>query len=422
MIEPLDFTASRIKKLPIPEKKPDGRAGEQWYSDSNKHSTPKLRLRVSSTGKKTWYYLAKIDGQSQKIRLGAYPDVNPDDARKRRVTLAGEITNGLNPKTERASKREESQKRATTLRDAYDLHLSNDELRPATLKGYRQCFTSKVNGLARWMDKPITDITRQSAKDWYTARLKQTKSGALLDLRYLRAVINTAIDDGKDRGVILFADGNPCDALSKINKKRKIKLRPRKGYIKPGDMPVFMQALTNLHSDNPRANFDTARDYLLFLLFSGCRVEEAALIQPGDIDLESNLFILRATKNGETDVELPLNHCLLEIVHRRLAAGYDYLFADMEGDKPLQRPKNALEALIAESGIQFTPHDLRRTFRTVAANCRLPMKVGMQLVNHKIGGELAVDLEYIQIEPNQLLEASNQVADAILRQAGGSDG
>ena len=106
MIEPLDFTAARIKKLPIPEKKPDGKAGEQWYSDSNSHSTPKLRLRVSSTGKKSWYYLEKIDGESQKIRLGAFPEVNPDDARKKSKTLGGEISNGLNPKAERAKKRQ----------------------------------------------------------------------------------------------------------------------------------------------------------------------------------------------------------------------------------------------------------------------------------------------------------------------------
>ena len=182
-------------------------------------------------------------------------------------------------------------------------------------------------------------------------------------------------------------------------------------------MPQFYKALNELHSDHPLSQFDEARDYLTFLLFSGCRMEEAAKLQPADVDVKRRIFILRDPKNRAKDTELPLNDQLTSIIVRRLETGDSYIFPDTTGTNPIQRPKKALTALQKTSGVSFTPHDLRRTFRTVAAKIALPMKIGMQLVNHSINGELKVDLDYIQVEPEELLEASNLVANEIMRQA-----
>ena len=96
MADPLNFTETRIDKLPIPQAN-QGKNGEKWYKDSNKTSTTKLQLRLLSSGSKTWYYVGKIDGKTHKIRLGAYPELNPVDARKAQEVKAGEIALGKNP-------------------------------------------------------------------------------------------------------------------------------------------------------------------------------------------------------------------------------------------------------------------------------------------------------------------------------------
>ena len=82
----------------------------------------------------------------------------------------------------------------------------------------------------------------------------------------------------------------------------------------------------------------------------------------------------------------------------------------------MKTPRKAITAVRELSGVNFKPHDLRRTFRTVAAKVSLPMKTGAMLVNHKITGTLAVDLNYIIVQDDELLHASNKVAGEILRQ------
>ena len=78
-----------------------------------------------------------------------------------------------------------------------------------------------------------------------------------------------------------------------------------------------------------------------------------------------------------------MNDELLRIAEHRLTMGYDYLLADETGTNPMKTPRKAIKAVRELSGVNFTPHDLRRTYRTVAAKISLPLKTGAALVKHK---------------------------------------
>ena len=420
----LIFTEARIKKLPPP----DSQGTADWYQDDHKNHSRKLRLRVSHTGVRSWYYYAKVAGVPRRISIGEWPDVTVDKARKVAAKHSGEIAGGIDPHIEKQRRRAENTRRSLTLRDALELHLANKAHRHSdrTAIEYRKVFHERTPEQKKprggreplqtpqfesWLDKPIIRISEAMVEKWFRSRLEKTPAAAAVEGRYLRAICNTAIAEHS----VLKEHGNPCDVISR--KSLWPDIQARKSYVKPKQMTGFLNGLNNLPEDIQNARFGDAKDFLRWLLFSGCRVDETAKLKPGDINIEDRVFILRDPKNRKRNVELPLNNELLKIAIKRLEIGDEYLFADSTGTQPIQTPRKAIKAIRELSGVHFTPHDLRRTFRTAAAKIALPMKIGMQLVNHSISGELKVDLDYIQVEPEELLEASNHVADEILRQA-----
>jgi integrase len=125
---------------------------------------------------------------------------------------------------------------------------------------------------------------------------------------------------------------------------------------------------------------------------------------------------LADTKNNNPIV-LPLNDQLMQVVQRRRAAApSSYLFPNSRGGKITDRPEKAIRALRELAGFHFIAHDLRRTFRSTAASLNISLKTAAMLVNHKVKGELALDLSYVQVSDEELLRASNRIAAEIVRQ------
>jgi len=418
---PISFTKKRIDDLPESTK------SEDWYQDDKKGFTPKLRLRVSGSGNKNWYFYSKIDGVPRRISIGAYPGKSIDAARKAAKSYEGKIAIGKDPYAEIIAKRHENTRKSITLKGALDLHLANKAHKHSdrTTKEYRKVFHQRKPEeknppegkkkrqepqFEKWLDKPVIRITENMVESWFRRRISESPASAAVEGRYLRAVLTTAIAEHKP----LSEHGNPCSVISR--KSLWPDIQARKSYVKPKQMRGFLTGIEKLPEEIQNARFGDAKDFLRWLLFSGCRVEETAKLRPDDINIEDRLFILRDPKNRKTNTELPLNDELLKIAVKRLAIGDDYLFADATGSKPMQTPRKAINAIRELSETHFTPHDLRRTFRTAAAKIALPMKIGMRLVNHSISGDLKVDLDYIQVEPEELLEASNLVVAEIRRQ------
>ena len=79
----------------------------------------------------------------------------------------------------------------------------------------------------------------------------------------------------------------------------------------------------------------------------------------------------------------------------------------------------AYKNLSAEAGLYITPHDLRRTFITVANGLQMNYPVLKKLLNHResqSGDEIT--LQYIQISQRQLRNALNDIEKRCCEQAG----
>jgi integrase len=167
------------------------------------------------------------------------------------------------------------------------------------------------------------------------------------------------------------------------------KLRSRKHYIGDGNLMA---------------------DYLQFALLTVMRRNEITKLEWGNINFTRKELHLRADQNlkGKRKWTIPLTQPLIDILERRKA---------MEVDKPftVADPRGAIDPVKEWSGVEFSMHDLRRSFASHAEATRMPLKTLKLLMNHATGGD--VTLGYIQ-NKDVLLKELQILQNYILDKAG----
>jgi hypothetical protein len=74
------------------------------------------------------------------------------------------------------------------------------------------------------------------------------------------------------------------------------------------------------------------------------------------------------------------------------------------------------EAMTPDAGLEFSTHDLRRTYVTVAESCDISHFALKGLINLSIGA--GVTEGYIDMQPERLSEPAQKVADKLKRLCG----
>src|SRR5437773_1425600 len=107
MTSRIRFTKGNIERLPLPA------AGTRSvYYDTE---TPKLAIRITAAGTRT-FYVVKRDGASMAwVKLGTFPDMTVEQAGRKAASTLGDFAKGLNPA---AKKREDKKKQ--TVGEAYE--------------------------------------------------------------------------------------------------------------------------------------------------------------------------------------------------------------------------------------------------------------------------------------------------------------
>src|SRR5690606_1406489 len=100
MTNRLTFNKGVVAALPRPDR---GRA--TFYDEK----VPKLALRVTPAGTRTFYVVKRADDGMAWVKLGSFPDMTVEQARKEAERKLGEFASGLNP----AKARREAKQRIT---------------------------------------------------------------------------------------------------------------------------------------------------------------------------------------------------------------------------------------------------------------------------------------------------------------------
>jgi integrase len=173
----------------------------------------------------------------------------------------------------------------------------------------------------------------------------------------------------------------------------------RKRVIGKDEMPSWWRAV------NSQSEHD--RNYMAFLAFTGCRLTESKTLDWRNVNLKRGIFTLVNPKNHEADVILPLPDIVLRMI-RPHSAKTGPVFA--VGGVPW-----LIEKVRRESGVQFSAHDLRRTFITTGNSLDISVYTIKTLVNHKVSAS-DVTGRYDIPSADRLKSASRRIETELLRQ------
>ena len=390
------LTDTNIKKIAPPAK------GRETYRDTKISG---FQLRVTSTGAKTFAVRADVNGKTVRVTLGRFPDLLAGQAEILAKDNLSKLAHKIDPNAE---KKTDEAKQITLLECFEDYKRSRANLKANTVKEYGAILNQY---LGDWLEKPLIDITRDKVEKRHKQIGKKSPSRANKTMRVLRALLEYAhgkYDDEAGNPIILF---NPVKRLTHV--KAWYKETRRITYIKPADLKPWFNAVNSapvwLKSNDPELN----RDYLLLLLFTGLRRREAAALQWQAIDFKDKTLTVTETKNSYTHV-LPLSTFLVDMLKQRNKATKKspYLFPSKGKKGYLIDPKKAVANIRDKSGVYFTPHDLRRTFITVAESLGIRDYVLKRLLNHRSGGDVTDG--YIITDVERLRAPMQQITDKLL--------
>jgi integrase len=387
------LTKSFVDKVELPALKPNGKHAQKFYRDS---ALPGFGLRVSDGGTKTFIIERRIAGKVKRMSLGRYGQLTCEQARKEAQKLLGNIAAGGDP----AAEKRELLAKNVTLEDAFnDYLLGRKDLKSSTTTDYTRAIKTS---LSDWVTKPLHSISKDMIEERHRELGQNSPTRANNTMRVLRAIFNFARYKYEDsNGGSLFAV-NPVDRLSR--NRGWYKVDRRRSLIKPHQLKPWYQATLQL-------NYETTRDYLHFLLFTGLRRSEAARLMWSEVDLADRTFTITETKNNEPHT-LPLSDFLFDLLKRRQQHSEgQWVFPSPLTKGHLKEPRTAVARVEELSSVPFMLHDLRRTFITIAESLDIPAYALKRLLNHKDGNDVTAG--YIVSSVDRLREPMQRISNFI---------
>ena len=389
----LRLTKAAVERLAAPD--PSGKQVITWDAELRGFGV----LVSGTTTAKSYIAQRRLpDGKTRRLTVGAVAEfAKVEDARRKAGALLNGLRDGKDPKEERRR----AAARDRSLRAWLDLYLqSRKDLRPRSVEEYQR----SAKHLDAWLDRPLREITPDMVEERHAAIGKEAgPASANGAMRMLRAVWNCALDrDGA-------LPANPVRRL----KKGWFPLPPRTRMVRSDELPPFYAAVEALSNR-------TAADYIKFLLFTGLRRREAAGLRWDEIDFAERVIRLPAarTKAGRK-LDLPMSSFVRDLLVARRAIGDDggWVFGANSHSGHLSEPKFAFAEVAKATGIAVSPHDLRRTFVTVAAASGVSVWALKGLVNHALGGG-DVTAGYNQLTTDDLREPAQRVCDRLIELCG----
>lgn len=392
----MKITKSAVDKLPIPSISEAGKSAQKRYYDDTMKG---FGVRVTSGGTKAFFVEKLIKNKLCRITLGRYPELTVEMARKEAQKLLGQIAIGIDP----IAQRQTAKMLEVTLNQVFGDYLQvRKTLKQSTVINYQQILTKAFSS---WGNKPLISIT----KDKITRRHQQLgdvhgEAYANLAMRVLRALFNFAAGQYEDTDGKSLVPENPVRRLSQT--RAWYRVERRQTLIKSHELAPWYSALEQTQNK-------VLRDYLLLVLFTGLRRQEAATLKWDQIDLTNKTLIVHDTKNRQHHT-LPLSDFLYTLlISRREQRKNNYVFPGTGAAGHIIEPRKQMAKVTELTGINFTVHDLRRTFITIAESLDISAYALKRLLNHKMTNDVTAG--YIIADVERLRKPMQLITDYILK-------
>lgn len=321
------FSKRALEALPLPA------TGRQYYYDAK---TPALAFCVTSTGSKSFYLYKWSAGRPHRVRLGAFPEISVEQARKLASKLSAEIAGGADPQAARRMRREEP-----TLADlwAFWSTQTQGKKRPRSREEDERQYNAY---LTPWASRKLSAIKKSDIAALH-ARLgaERGQYQANRTLALIKAMFNKAEGLG-------WKGDNPARGVERFPE------RSRDRFLLPEELPRFFAALAE--EKNP-----VLQGFFLLALLTGARRSNLQAMRWDEISWELAQWRIPETKGG-TPVVVPLVPAAIEVLRKlHETAKSEWVFPGRRGGH-LSTPGFAWKRLLRRAGLEgLRIHDLRRS-------------------------------------------------------------
>ena len=274
--EPVKITKAYIDKVKAPH---DG------YEHHWDMTVKGYGLRVSSEGRRVFIATGRIRGKQASITLGPYGELTENEAREKARRVLQRMREGVDPRDER--KQEEAAN--VTLATVCTEYVS----RPGKLKDSSKKAIERhvMTTFAKWKDKPIASITEDACRTRYREMLTKGLRGkkgapgqAAQAFSVLRALVNLAMRRYRRANGAPLIVRNPVDGL----KDDWVQLQPRTTRIPDNRVGAVWSALQHWRDETYTREGLAGIDLVMFLLLTGCRLNEATTLTWDQVHLEDD--------------------------------------------------------------------------------------------------------------------------------------
>ena len=389
MAEKINFTQAAIDKLPLPA------TGRAYYADTK---TPGLMLCVWDTGIKTFELYKRMGGRPTRLKIGRFPGVTAEQARKEVARMTGQLAQGHNPAQDRRKARGE-----TTVGELFALYLVGHA------KPHKRSWQADQDQydryLADWKARKLSQVRRGDVAGLHT---KIGRDNGLYAANRLLAMLSAMFNYAAGIG---YDGGNPAKGV------KKFKEQSRDRFLHAGEIKGFFTALAEEIEPWP--------DLFTLSLLTGARRANVLALKWADLELTRGLWkIPEAESKNKEPLLCVLHPTAVEILQRRAKTNAakdkpsEYVFPSWGHAGHITETKTAWKRIITRAKIKdLRLHDLRRTLGSWQAATGASLSIIGRSLGHK---NVATTAIYARLDLDPVRASVNMAGDMILAAGNGT--
>lgn len=347
-------------------------------------------VRPASPGKGTFALRYKADGKSAHQKLGKTSEMSIAEARKAARELKARIQLGDGPQRE-AREREAAITYGAFMREHYLPHVRD---RKRSWRRDEELFRLRIE--ARFGHVRLPEIARQQVQIFHSDLLKSGLAPATCDhhIKLIRQSLNLATEWE-------MLDRNPLRGVKLFNADNKVE-----HYL---DDAQLERLLAVLRTDDNRSVCRIA----LFLLSTGCRLNEALKATWGQIDPDTRVWRIPASNSKSKKVRsVPLNDSALAVLAEVGTRGrFEHLFVNEQTRARYTTIHKVWGRIRRSAGLpHLRIHDLRHMYASFLVNAGCTLYEVQQILGHS---DPKVTQRYAHLTSQSLQKAANFASLAI---------